>query len=52
MPKRSETKKVPLSVTISEDVSKKLNDFCKENFDAPKSSVVEKALKKFLEGKP
>ena len=49
MPKKSSSKRVGISISLDESLAKKLNDFCKQNFNAERSAVIEEALRKFLE---
>ncbi len=50
MPKRGATK-LQISITIDQELAKKLDDFCKKNHGAKRSTIIEEALKKFLEEK-
>jgi metal-responsive CopG/Arc/MetJ family transcriptional regulator len=49
--KSSGEKRIPISVTLTEETLKKLNDFCKQNYSCDRSKVVEEAIKRFLEEK-
>ncbi|GEM_PF-3009286 len=49
MPKKSTSKRIGLSISLDENLAKRLNDFCRQNFNAERSAVIEEALKKFLE---
>lgn len=42
-------KRVGISITLSEGILKKLDEFRKKNFKAERSAVIEESLKKFLE---
>lgn len=50
MPKRASSKRIGISISLDEDTLGKLNDFCKQNFNAERSAVIEEALRKFFEG--
>jgi len=41
-------KKTPISISLSESILRRLENFCKENYKAERSAVIEEALKKFL----
>lgn len=50
MPKKTNVKRKGISVSIEEGLLQKLDDFCKQNYNASRSVVIEEAVKKFLEG--
>jgi metal-responsive CopG/Arc/MetJ family transcriptional regulator len=52
MPKeKDENKKTGISVSINEDLLKELDDFCEKSYNASRSTVIEDAVRKFLEEK-
>ncbi len=51
MPKKRDGKRVGISITLEENMLIRLDEFCKANFNAERSAVIENALKKFLEEK-
>ncbi len=48
MPKKGKSKQ-SIGITIDKEILKKLDNFCKKNFNAKRSGVIEQATKKFLE---
>lgn len=52
MPKAASPRRVGISISLDEGLAKRLNDFCRQNFNAERSAVIEKALRKFLEELP
>ena len=48
MPKKGITK-LPISATVDRKVAKELEDFCIKNRGIKKSTIIEEALKKFLD---
>ncbi len=47
MPKKGISKE-SISITLDKGLLKKLDIFCKKNFNAKKSAVIEQAVEKFL----
>lgn len=48
MPKKRLDKREGVSISFNTSVLEKLDNFCKKNFNAERSSVVEEAVKEFL----
>ena len=48
---KGENKKIGISVSIDEELLKELDDFCKKNYNAERSTVIEDAVRKFLDEK-
>ena len=49
MAERNVQKRVGTSISLSEPLLKRLNDFCDLNYHAERSAVVERAVEKFLD---
>lgn len=48
---KGEDKKMGISVSIEKELLKELDDFCRENYNAERSAVVEESIRKFLNEK-
>lgn len=48
MPKKGKSKE-SIGITIDKELLKKLDAFCKENFNTKRSGVIEQAVEKFIE---
>lgn len=48
---KGENKKTGISISIDKELLKELDDFCAENYNAERSTVIEDAVRKFLNDK-